>query len=235
VKLMVTVAVRPGASELGPSQLGSALAAELPAGPLVVGSGRSADDIRPREALPRALFLPHQMGAVAELVEYWPPPGVTARDAFDRVAAVAVAAGASVVAGYVMRETVVKDYQQTWPDGEPSSGVKMVSIGRRRPELTVEQFETHWREVHGPLALTHHVGMWRYVQNLVVERLGQARDDVDSMAELHFRTVDDLVHRLYDSPEGRKIIAADVMRFGGGGDTHFFEETILRGRGQRPD
>jgi uncharacterized protein (TIGR02118 family) len=103
----------------------------------------------------------------------------------------------------------------------------MVAIGGRRPDLTVDEFERHWREVHGPLALTHHIGLSRYVQNLVLERLGPAHPAVDSFAELHFRTVDDFVHRLYDSPEGRRIIADDARNFGGGGDTHFFTETLI--------
>jgi len=78
------------------------------------------------------------------------------------------------------------------------------------------------------LALCHHVGMSRYVQNLVVERLGAAFDEVEFIAELYFPTVLDFVNDFYDSLEGRRIIAADAKLFAGGGDTHFCMEAPVR-------
>ena len=58
---------------------------------------------------------------------------------------------------------------------------------------------------------------WR-ARTLVFDHLA----DVDPAFYRRWRT-GDLVTRLYDSPEGRRAIAADVRTFAGGGDTHFVE------------
>jgi hypothetical protein len=59
----------------------------------------------------------------------------------------------------------------------------------------------------------HHPAIWRYVQNVVVEAITPDAPDVDGIAELHFRTYDDLVNRMYDSDDGRDAVQADVRRF----------------------
>ena len=62
---------------------------------------------------------------------------------------------------------VPKAWDRTWPDGEYAPGVKMVSLMQRADGMTHEQFVRHWTENHAPLALTHHVGLWNYTQNVV--------------------------------------------------------------------
>jgi uncharacterized protein (TIGR02118 family) len=101
----------------------------------------------------------------------------------------------------------------TEPDGEPSSGVKMVSFMRRAEGLSHEQFVRHWTENHTPLALRHHVGLWNYTQNVVRRALTPGGDAIDGIAELHFRTRADFENRYFDSDEGRAVILADVKRF----------------------
>jgi uncharacterized protein (TIGR02118 family) len=48
---------------------------------------------------------------------------------------------------------------------ERESMVKYVGFLTRRPPLTVEQFQRHWREVHGPLVTREIPGMLRYIQS----------------------------------------------------------------------
>jgi uncharacterized protein (TIGR02118 family) len=45
--------------------------------------------------------------------------------------------------------------------------VKLVFVCYRRPDLTHEQFCTHWREVHAPLIHGMHeqIGLRKYIQN----------------------------------------------------------------------
>ena len=114
---------------------------------------------------------------------------------------------------YLVDERVQWDYERDWPVGEPSPGVKQLSFVRRLPPLTREEFAAHWNDVHAPLARIHHPGIWRYVQNVVVEPLTPDAPELDGVAELHFRTYDDLVHRMYDSDEGKALIRADVRNF----------------------
>jgi uncharacterized protein (TIGR02118 family) len=114
---------------------------------------------------------------------------------------------------YVVEERVQWDYQRDWPDGEASPGIKQLSFVRRVPALTREQFAAHWNDIHAPLARVHHPGIWRYVQNVVVEPLTAGAPELDGVAELHFRTHDDLQHRMYDSEDGKALIRADVRTF----------------------
>ncbi|MGH3577368.1 MAG: EthD domain-containing protein [Mycobacterium sp.] len=105
------------------------------------------------------------------------------------------------------------DYERDWPDGTVSPGLKRMSFVQRRPGLTREQFADHWTNRHAPLAKKHHPGVWRYAQNVVIRPLTSGAADLDGVAELSFRTDDDMRHRTYDSAEGREVIAADVKRF----------------------
>jgi uncharacterized protein (TIGR02118 family) len=104
-------------------------------------------------------------------------------------------------------------WDRTWPDGELAPGVKRVAFVSRRPELTHEQFVRHWTEQHTPLAREHHPGVWDYTQNVVRRAYTPGGGGFDGIAELRFRTRSDSVDRMYDSEEGRAIIAADVRRF----------------------
>jgi uncharacterized protein (TIGR02118 family) len=96
-------------------------------------------------------------------------------------------------------------------DGPPGALVMWVFFGGRR-SLGRDEVIAHWRDVHAPLALRHHVGMSRYVQHVVVDG---SDDRVDAIAELHFASADDLADRFYDSDDGRRAIAADVVSFAG--------------------
>jgi uncharacterized protein (TIGR02118 family) len=105
------------------------------------------------------------------------------------------------------------DYERDWPDGVASPGLKRISFLRRVKALSRQQFGDHWTEAHAPLARRHHPGLWRYVQNVVERPLTPGAPDIDGIAELSFRTVEDMRDRMYDSTEGRETIAADVRRF----------------------
>ena len=67
--------------------------------------------------------------------------------------------------------------------------------------------------MHAPLARRHHPALSRYVQNVVVEPVTPGAAEVDGIAELGFRSIEDMTARMYDSPEGAAIIRADVHRF----------------------
>ena len=100
-----------------------------------------------------------------------------------------------------------------WDNGPPAAGVTRLSFVRRRPGITREQFADHWANVHSPLARRHHPALWRYVQNVVVAPLAPGAPEVDGIAELGFRSKEDMSAGIYDSPEGAAIIRADVSRF----------------------
>ena len=66
---------------------------------------------------------------------------------------------------------------------------------------------------HVPLALEHHPHMVRYVTNVVDERLSKTGEDWDGFAEISFASASDARERLFASPEGERIVRADIGRF----------------------
>jgi uncharacterized protein (TIGR02118 family) len=128
------------------------------------------------------------------------------------LAAVAIAdADARVPAGF--SESYLVEEHVQWDRGVPADAVTQLSFVRRVPTMDRVAFARHWDEVHAPLARVHHPAVLRYVQRVVVERLTPGAPDIDGVAELAFATLDDRRHRMYDSPEGRQLIGADVRRF----------------------
>lgn len=91
--------------------------------------------------------------------------------------------------------------------------IKRVSFVHRRDDLTHEQFVRHWTEVHAPLARKHHPGVADYTQNIVRRAYTPGGANIDGIAELRYRTREDLETRRYDSEEGKAIIRADVAEF----------------------
>jgi uncharacterized protein (TIGR02118 family) len=91
--------------------------------------------------------------------------------------------------------------------------VKLICPVVRRPELTHAAFVDHWLHKHLPLAQAHHPGTSKYVTNVVDTRLSETGPELDGIAELHFPSEEALRERMFDSPEGARIIHADVARF----------------------
>ena len=116
---------------------------------------------------------------------------------------------------YRVLEIVQKSHAREAPPGRRSPGIKGFYPVVRRPDLSHAEFTRHWREVHGPLALAHHVGMSQYVQNVVEEVVTPGAPAFDGFSALHFPTARDLRERFVDSPEGGRRIAEDVARFVG--------------------
>ena len=125
----------------------------------------------------------------------------------------ALTAGEALQAAYRVVEHVQRDAPCTGADSERTPGIKLLYLIHRAEGLSRAQFAVHWLHRHGPLALEHHPGMCRYVQNPVLQALTPDAPPLDGIAELHFATEQDLQQRLYDSPEGRALIGADVARF----------------------
>jgi uncharacterized protein (TIGR02118 family) len=105
------------------------------------------------------------------------------------------------------------DERVQWDDAPGAAGIKRVIFIHRLPSISWESFASHWSQDHAPLARKHHPALRRYVQNVVVARLTDDAPDIDGIAELSFATVTDMRERMFDSDEGRAVIAADVATF----------------------
>ena len=101
---------------------------------------------------------------------------------------------------------------------------------RPAPGRSREECSRHWQEKHVPLALRIHVGMWNYVQDHVVDTLSETGGDLLGHAVLHFRSLQDLRDKFFDSEAGAQEIYADVARFMSleNSQTALMSELILR-------
>src|SRR5262249_16770786 len=95
---------------------------------------------------------------------------------------------------------------------EPLRMVKLFFFCRRRPDLTHERYAELVLRGHVPLALRHHPTLRTYVVNVVEGRRAGA-EELDSIGELSFDSLDDFRERLYDSEDGRRVIERDVAGF----------------------
>lgn len=114
---------------------------------------------------------------------------------------------------YATTEHVHRSTEMATVFGRRTPGVKMVCPLIRRPDMTHDEFVAHWLTNHVPLALAHHPGMTKYVTNVVAQRLGDSRPELDGVAELYFPSPEALRTGLFSSPEGERLIREDILRF----------------------
>jgi hypothetical protein len=107
--------------------------------------------------------------------------------------------------------------------------IKLVFLCRRRPDISHTQYVDRLLRGHVPIALRHHPTLRRYVVN-VVEASPFGGPALDSIGELSFDTLEDFHERLYDTPEGERVVHADVRRFMGGAQAYIVDERVVRGR-----
>jgi hypothetical protein len=94
--------------------------------------------------------------------------------------------------------------------------VKLFAMLRRRPDMTVEEFVVHWRDVHGPLiasepTLARH--LVRYEQHVRHRPDGlSGSEGLDGVAVQWFRSIDDFAGFLAE-PAYSELIAPDEGRF----------------------
>lgn len=112
---------------------------------------------------------------------------------------------------YLVSDIVEKD-QQSFPQGERSRGVNLVSVITWAQGKSDAEGRRGWQN-HGPLACRIHIGMTRYVRNVIEQALTPGAPAYNGVAVLYFPTQEDLEQRLYDSPKGAEAIAADVRGF----------------------
>lgn len=109
-----------------------------------------------------------------------------------------------------IRSRRLRRHRVQWSTGDPTPGVSMVFDVARNAALSADDFHRHWRDIHGPKALAHHIGMWDYDQLSLV---AGGEIDLDGIAVVSFPNRDDATQRFFDTDEGAEIIRADAAFF----------------------
>lgn len=97
----------------------------------------------------------------------------------------------SECSGYVVDEALPVAYDKTWPDGEQSPGVTLLTLMKKNCKLDQEAFIQEWYGKHTPLAMKIHP-LWNYTRNLVLSSLDQQdyqlkQHSLDGIVEEHFK------------------------------------------------
>jgi hypothetical protein len=150
----------------------------------------------------------HRPAAFSALVEAW---GHGARDA---AAALVERCAPGSLRAWVVDEALPLAVPYAPPSGEPTPGVRMLTLCRRRPGIARERFARAWREEHTRVALSFTVAPRGYGQDVVVENLvAPGDDDVDGIASFYFESYAEFEARYTGHPEEAARGAADAARF----------------------
>ncbi len=68
--------------------------------------------------------------------------------------------------------------------------IKSMTLIKRKPGLSREEFIKHYEEVHAPLALKHFPTFKRYVRNYVITLPGAEEPEFDCITEIWFGDIE---------------------------------------------
>ena len=112
---------------------------------------------------------------------------------------------------YLAFSSVIRERDASTETGVASPGVTAIFPLLHHPDLTHEQSDAHWRDVHAPLALRHHPGMWDYTQLSVVRTL--SGPEIDGFALVSFDSLQSMKERFFGDDNDREVIYQDVASF----------------------
>lgn len=103
--------------------------------------------------------------------------------------------------GYQVDESVPRAYDRNWPDGQATPGVCLLTILRRHPQRSYDEFLQEWHGRHTPKALRIHP-LWNYIRNVVKAPLTDDAPAADGLVEEHFRERADALNpvRMFGGP-----------------------------------
>ena len=102
---------------------------------------------------------------------------------------------------YAVTVRRMRHQRRFWAAGTATPGVTAAYTMVRRPDLTHGQADEHWRDVHAPLALRHHPGMWHYHQ-VSVDRVLEGRP-FDGVALCAFASEQEMAERFFGDDHDR--------------------------------
>lgn len=127
---------------------------------------------------------------------------------------------------YRVTEIVEKD-KAALNAGQRTPGIKSIIPLYWQPGLSDDDGRNGW-QVHVTVALRTHVGMSKYVRNLVEEVLTEGAPPYPAIGELHFASADDMRYGLMPVPHSLEVIAFDTARWLGPVAQHYSSEWVLK-------
>jgi hypothetical protein len=122
---------------------------------------------------------------------------------------------------YRITDLIVKQDSAQDNRGTPSPGYKLMRGLVFHADLGPAAARRQWAH-HANLAVRVHVGMSRYVQHWVDERLTPDAPAVGGFSELYFPSLEAMRDRYFDSVRGKEEIIHDIGHFIAAGTKRFY-------------
>ena len=100
---------------------------------------------------------------------------------------------ASSVSGYEVEEAYPVAYDKAWSDGEPTPSPILLTMLRKKGELSSEEFIRRWHDGHTPLSLEIHP-LWYYQRNVICEPVTEGAEPSDGIVLEACRTRGDFLN-----------------------------------------
>jgi len=84
------------------------------------------------------------------------------------------------VSGYAVEEAYPVAYAKTWQDGDPTPSPILLTMLRKKPGISDDEYIDRWHYGHTPLSLEVHP-LWYYQRNVVVEPITDPADPSDGI------------------------------------------------------
>jgi hypothetical protein len=111
--------------------------------------------------------------------------------------------------GYLVTESVPRRQARTWPIGEPTPGVSMVTVLDKPAHVSHDEFLHKWTTAHTPLSLAW-LPLVGYVRNHVVRPLDADAPAAAGIVTEHFAELDDVLDpERFLSAVGRPELVAE--------------------------
>lgn len=104
-----------------------------------------------------------------------------------------------------VEEALPVEYERTWPDGQASPGICLLTLFRKKKNIDYPTFIDRWHNGHTPLSLELHP-LWNYNRNVVKSESDGSKELWDGIVEEHCQTREDLLNPFKFFGKPSKII-----------------------------
>lgn len=94
---------------------------------------------------------------------------------------------------FIVEEAIPVGYEKTWPDGDPTPGVCLLTLFHRKQGIDYDLFIDRWHNGHTPLSLKIHP-LWNYNRNVVLQKLCEKEVWYDGIVEEQTRSKQELLN-----------------------------------------
>jgi hypothetical protein len=95
--------------------------------------------------------------------------------------------------GYTAEEAIPVAYEKSWNDLTPTPGICLLTLFRKKKDISYTTFLDRWHNSHTPLSLKIHP-LWNYNRNVAKTKLTTDTADWDGIVEEQFKTNADLLN-----------------------------------------